>query len=256
MRDIHSHIIYGVDDGSETLKQSLEMLQAAEDAGVTQIVCTPHCQSRHFDAALIKKNFEELKRHTESVDLVLGYEVRLEKLLDLGIERAHEFCFEGSDEFLLELSSSLMPANWERVLCCLQEQGLRVIIAHPERYRYIQADISIAERMMRNGCILQLSANFAQAGRLNPIYRCAKKLLDAGYVVALASDAHVSEDYWVFKTVFEKYEHNLMLPAGEYDGKGRGDVPLPDATPDSTYQPKHQRMHVSAYRPELCTIGL
>jgi len=181
--------------------------------------------------------------------------VRLEKLLDFGIERAHTLCFEGSDEFLLELSTSVLPVNLEHTLCRLQEQGLRIIIAHPERYRYIQNDNSIAERLVRDGCALQLSANFAVAGRLSPIYRCAKKLLDAGYISAIASDAHVSEDYRTFKTVFEKYHGQLAHQTQENDSGRWGALSPSNDAADDAYQPKHQRKCFSAYSPELCLTG-
>ena len=49
MRDIHCHILPGVDDGAADLDESLAMLEAAKRAGVTRIVCTPHCRDPYFD---------------------------------------------------------------------------------------------------------------------------------------------------------------------------------------------------------------
>ena len=49
MRDMHCHILPGVDDGARDLDESLAMLEAAKTAGVTSIVCTPHCREPYFD---------------------------------------------------------------------------------------------------------------------------------------------------------------------------------------------------------------
>ena len=61
MRDIHCHILPGVDDGARTLEESLQMLQAAKDAGITSIVCTPHCRSPYFDFDKMWSAFHLLK---------------------------------------------------------------------------------------------------------------------------------------------------------------------------------------------------
>lgn len=63
MRDIHCHILPGVDDGARDLSASLEMLEAAKAAGVTSIVCTPHCRDPYFDFDRMWNAFHELQAH-------------------------------------------------------------------------------------------------------------------------------------------------------------------------------------------------
>lgn len=62
MRDMHCHILPGVDDGARDLNESLRMLEAAKAAGVTSIVCTPHCRDPYFDYNAMWDAFELLKR--------------------------------------------------------------------------------------------------------------------------------------------------------------------------------------------------
>ena len=73
--------------------------------------------------------------------------------------------------------------------------GYDVIIAHPERYKAIQQDVSIAERLVRMGCKLQASADFVAGGRFGKEKKPAKKLFDATLYRYIASDAHRVEHY-------------------------------------------------------------
>ena len=148
MRDIHCHILPGVDDGARDLDESLAMLEAAKQAGVTSIVCTPHCRDPYFDYDAMWDAYELLVAHTEGLPLQIGFVVNHRKLMELGMQWAEYLHFDGSNEFLLELSSHCTARDfeeYERTIYELQGKGYDVIIAHPERYKAIQKDVSIAE---------------------------------------------------------------------------------------------------------------
>lgn len=198
MRDIHCHILPGVDDGAATLQESLEMLEAAKAAGVTSIVCTPHCRDPYFDYEAMWDAFYLLKSHAGGFPLAMGFEVNHGKLMDLGLEWADRLCFEDGRRFLLELSSRATAHDfeeYERTIFALQGRGFHVIIAHPERYRAIQEDIDIARRLVRMGCSLQASADFIRGGRLGHEKKPAMALFNEGLYRYLASDAHCAEHY-------------------------------------------------------------
>ena len=81
--------------------------------------------------------------------------------------------------------------------------GLRVIIAHPERYRDVQKSLDIAREMKELGCYLQLSANFIKGGMLDTRRRIATALLKEDLIDYVASDAHRPDDYAVFAKALE-----------------------------------------------------
>lgn len=198
MRDVHSHILPGVDDGAADLEESLAMLEAAKAAGVTSIVCTPHCRDPYFDYDAMWDAFDELAAHAGGFPLQMGFEVNHSKLMDLGMQWAEYLHFDGSNEFLLELSSRCTAADfveYERTIYELQGMGYDVIIAHPERYRAIQEDISLAHRLVRMGCKLQASSDFINGGRLGAEKRPAKKMFDEMLYRYIGSDAHCPEHY-------------------------------------------------------------
>lgn len=198
MRDIHCHILPGVDDGARDLGESLAMLEAAKRAGVTSIVCTPHCRSPYFDYDAMWDAFELLQAHAGGFPLTMGFEVNHSKLMELGMQWVPFLQFDGSDEFLLELSSRADKEQfqeYERTIFELQGRGLQVIIAHPERYRAVQEDVEVARRLVKLGCKLQASADFVAGGRLGAEKKPAKRLFDESLYSYIASDAHCVEHY-------------------------------------------------------------
>ena len=208
MRDIHCHILPGVDDGARDLNESLAMLDAARRAGVTSIVCTPHCRDPYFDYDAMWEAFHLLQEHADGFPLQMGFEVNHDKLMDLGMEWAEHLHFDGSNEFLLELSSratKLEFNEYERTIYDLQSMGYRVIIAHPERYRAIQEDVEVAHRLMKMGCKLQASADFIAGGRLGREKKPALRMFDELMYTYIASDAHRVEHYDYLAQARAKY---------------------------------------------------
>lgn len=198
MRDIHSHILPGVDDGARDLAESLEMLMAAKKAGVTSIVCTPHCRDPYFDYDAMWDAYELLVKHAGRFPLQMGFEVSHRKLMELGADWIDHLAFDGSREFLLELSSNCTEADfaeYERTIFELQGRGYQVIIAHPERYRAVQENPELARRLAQAGCKLQASADFIAGGRLGKEKKPAKKLFEENLYSYIASDAHCAEHY-------------------------------------------------------------
>ena len=209
MRDMHCHILPGVDDGACTLNDSLDMLAAAKAAGVTEIMCTPHCRDPYFDYEAMLVAYDQLVARAEGFPLHMGFEVNCEKLLDLGMEWADKLAFrDGSGEFLLELSSRA-PAyryrEYETVVYRLQALGYTVVIAHPERYAAIQQDMELARNLVRMGCKLQVSADFVAGGRLGGAKKPAKRLFEADLVSYIASDAHCPEHYRYYAEACARY---------------------------------------------------
>lgn len=213
MRDLHCHILPGVDDGSPDLSTSLRMLDAARAVGVTSMVCTPHARGPHFDYWRALEAFDAFRAAAAAaapeVHVSMGFEVAHAKLMQLGIEASAPYLrFAESSEFLLELDAACSEADfrdYERTIYALQGMGLTVIIAHPERYRAIQKDLQIACDLVDSGCKLQASADFIAGGRLGREKRPAKKMLAEGLYSYIASDAHRPEHYAYLEKACRKY---------------------------------------------------
>lgn len=211
MRDLHCHILPGVDDGARDLDMSLAMLEAAREAGVTSIVCTPHARDPYFDYETMWDAYHELLPHAQAmgIPLSMGFEVAHAKLVELGVEEwAPYLAFDNGREFLLELDPGCSEGRfqeYERTIYELQGLGYDVIVAHPERYRAIQQNTDLAVRLVRMGCKLQASADFVAGGRFGKERKPAKKMFDQRLYRYIASDAHRPEHYTYLAHAIKEY---------------------------------------------------
>lgn len=215
MIDIHTHILPGVDDGAKDAQMTQEMLARAADAGISAIVCTPHVyrvgdQERNRAAFPIAK---EIARKN-GVNLAMGCEFNYRALIKTPMDALRRYCLAGSPFLLLEFSNDRLFPDWEIFLSDIADCGLRPIIAHPERYAYIQKDIGLAQEMIAYGCELQVDAGGLMAGLFDKERKTARKLLSSGMVSYIASDAHRPEHY----QTFEKAYHTFT---GEWPRKNR-----------------------------------
>ncbi|MEE8721692.1 MAG: CpsB/CapC family capsule biosynthesis tyrosine phosphatase [Eggerthellaceae bacterium] len=209
MWDIHCHILPGVDDGSPSMDYSMKMFAAARKAGVTGIVCTPHCRDPYFDYQKMWASYHTFKRNVGNFPVLMGFEVAYQKLVSLGVhEWAPYLGIQGTDRFLLELDTNATEdtfKGYETVIYELQTLGFRVIIAHPERYEAIRKNPSLARRLIDWDCELQASADFIAGGRLGNSKRSAKTLLKEGAYSYIASDAHTVNHYSLLSRSMERY---------------------------------------------------
>ena len=198
MVDLHSHILYGIDDGSKTLEESLEILNNAYTGGVTDIVVTPHFIKDSKYKANNKKKRElldslvkELKKNHIPLHLYLGNEVfideGLSKLLDKDIATIH-----GSKYLLIELPMGRKYSLIEEVLDELDEVGIIPIIAHPERYLSYYKDYDFFYKLKEEGCYLQsnIGSLVGEYGRKSK--KMLKELLKRDLIDFFGSDIHHS----------------------------------------------------------------
>lgn len=212
MRDMHCHILPGVDDGAEDMEEALAMFSAARKMGVTSITCTPHCRDPYFDYLAMWRAFRSFESEVHRIDptfpLQMGFEVNYRKLMELGLGWAERLHFDGTNEFLLELSVNASPTrfgDYERTIFELQGLGYDVIIAHPERYEAVQRDIGLAKELAQMGCKLQASADFIKGGRFGREKRPAVKMFKEGLYTYIASDAHYPAHYTYLRQAISKF---------------------------------------------------
>ena len=143
--------------------------------------------------------FELLQSEVGNFPITMGFEVAYPKLMSLGIEEwAPRLSFQ--DRMSPSSNWTHVPMerdfrDYERAVVQLQTMGHQVIIAHPERYLAVQKDISIAERLVEMGCVLQCSSDHLHGGRLGGANGPATRMLKRGLYRYIASDAHEPKHY-------------------------------------------------------------
>lgn len=214
MLDIHSHILPGVDHGARDLKQAHGMLAAAAAQGIDRIVATPHVYHSDFDRSVAQHAHAALKPYAESlhIDLKLGYEFNTRAIDFDHMERANDFCIEGSNKLLLEFPFEHWPRDWKSIVYDLQANGLEIIIAHPERYIPIQQNMNILDKLADLDCLFQVDV--PQSLHLfSKQNRVLKRLIQMGRLHYAASDAHAEADYEKFAKSIKRLEDYLQYDA-------------------------------------------
>ena len=167
--DIHSHIIFGADDGVSSLGEAVKVLKQDRDEGATAVFATPHFGRENIfepDAAMVRRNFEMLKeRAAEEVPeirLYLGTEWYCARDLADRVRRRDAFRMNDTDYVLAEfLEFGGVYESWEKIsgnLLELQKRGFRPILAHAERYKALQEDRERLRELHDNGILLQVNA--------------------------------------------------------------------------------------------------
>ena len=201
MIDVHSHIVFDVDDGPKTLEESLDLIGESYAQGVRTIVSTSHRRKGMFETPEDKifANFSKVKEEAEALypDLTICYGGELyytsdivEKLEKNLIPRMHNTQFA-----LIEFSAR---TSWKEIhtgLSNVLRAGVTPIVAHIERYHTLENDEKKVRELINMGCYMQINSSSVLKPRLfGDTYKFMKKraryFLDKGLVHVVASDMH------------------------------------------------------------------
>ena len=193
MIDVHSHLVYGVDDGSTNLDETLQMLKEAKNVGFTDIILTPHF-SNYFQVSAeeISKRIEEIKRESQAIGINLyqGNEIYITSTLIDDLNNKKSVSLNNSKYVLFEVPMHNSTYNVDEVIYDILNAGKVPILAHPERYDFVQSDPNWLLNYIDRGVLFQ--SNYASiVGRYGKEAKeTVKKLLTHNMIHFLGSDNH------------------------------------------------------------------
>lgn len=231
MIDIHTHLLPGVDDGSQSIEASLAVLADFAAGGVDVVVCTPHLDASRATEAPFERNaaiFDQLVAAAPRVPkLLLGWEIMLdEPNVDL---RDPHFTLGGSNAVLVEFGHTMIPPNSAAELHRLRTSGVVPIVAHPERYFNCTAEL--VKEWRRAGAVMQMGVS-AVLGvrRRQPL---VQRLLAEGLIDLFASDTHVDGRslvplrQWLSETATQEHADLLTNENARRLLTGKPTLPVP-----------------------------
>jgi protein-tyrosine phosphatase len=193
MIDIHSHVVWGLDDGATDMEQSLSMLRAAANSGTTDIVATPHSNAEFsYQADLLEERIRQLSACTGGKPRIYrgcDFHLSFDNIDDL-LERPAKYSINGKQYLLVECPDFHVGKHTEKVLQRLIDCGIVPVVTHPERNPVLQRDLSRLEEWVELGCLVQVTALSISGGFGRTACAAAGRLLDQGLVHVVASDAH------------------------------------------------------------------
>ncbi|MBC2581555.1 tyrosine-protein phosphatase [Clostridium sp. DJ247] len=196
MVDIHSHVLPGIDDGADVIEKTLEMLKIASEDGTKNIVATPHFYTGYYD-----NKYEDICKLTTEVNniaqekgmdinIISGQEVFLDKHTLEFYNEGIVGCIGETKYMLIELSMKAIPKDALDMIYELRLQGIKPIIAHPERYSYIIEKPSTINDFINEGCLFQINTGSIKGLFGKTVKKTAETLIQHGICNFIASDAH------------------------------------------------------------------
>ncbi|MGN7385527.1 tyrosine-protein phosphatase [Sporosarcina sp. SAFN-015] len=196
MLDMHSHILFGVDDGPKTMDETMMMLEKAVGEGVTHIIATSHSfhPQFHVSQETIQSQLYELQEEIQSrnipISILPGQEVRLHENILESIEKNEVLTLANSRYLLLELPSQTVPAYTVNIIQSLLAENIIPIIAHPERNKAIAEKPERLERLIRHGALAQITAGSVAGYFGKHIQKLSIQLIESNLIHTYGSDMH------------------------------------------------------------------
>jgi protein-tyrosine phosphatase len=191
--DIHSHVLYGVDDGARTIEDSLAMVRMAAEHGTTDIVATPHA-SPQFEFQ-VEVNRERLAQIEAACDGVLklhtgcDFHLSFDNIQD-ALQNPAKYTIDHGNYLMVEFSDLLVFHNTGEIFARLLDAGMIPVITHPERNPLLRQRIEKMQEWVANGARVQVTAQ-SLTGRFGKRAEAfSRTLLDANLVHVIASDGH------------------------------------------------------------------
>lgn len=221
MTDIHSHILFGVDDGSKTIEESISLLKELQKAGFDKVILTPHFimdsnynstyEENYYRYCTLKDKAKELNL---KIEIYLGNEIFIhEKIPDL-LDNYTISSLNDTNYVLVEFPFHNKILNLEDILYHIESRGYKVVIAHPERYTYFQKDYSIVDKLRKEGFLFQSNYSSIIGAYGKESEKLITYMLKKHYIDFLGTDIHRIEKIEGI-THFLKIKKKIIKITGE-----------------------------------------
>jgi protein-tyrosine phosphatase len=211
--DMHSHLIPGVDDGSQSLEESIALIKELYSLGFRKLITTPHVMHDFYrnSTSTILSGLENL-RNAVSLEPDLNglvLEASAEYYADEGLSEKidkKEILTFGENYLLFEISYINAPDNLDDLIFEMQTSGYQPVLAHPERYPFWYDQFEKFSKLKDKGVLFQVNSN-SLTGYYSPnAKRFAERLIDNNMVEFIGSDTHNSRHLDALKRCMsEKY---------------------------------------------------
>ena len=190
--DIHSHVLYGLDDGARTIEDSVAMLEMARDTGTSDIVATPHADTQYaFNPSAIDARIAELSARVSGITIHRGCDFRLEvSNIEDALAHPTKYTVNHRTYLLVEFPHMTVFPSVEGIFDRLINAGMSPIVTHPERNGFLQQHPDVLARWVESGILVQVTAASCTGVFGRKVQSTAHALIARNVVHFIASDAH------------------------------------------------------------------
>ena len=194
--DLHCHLLPGVDDGSGSLVESLEMARGFCRDGVGVVACTPHFFPGVYNnsgpdiRSRVARLQDDLDAEGIPLRLVVGGDVHIAPDLVAKLKSGEALSLNDSRYVLVEPPHHILPPNMDGLFFDLLSAGYVPILTHPERMSWLEREYALVERLALSGVLMQITAGSILGSFGNRARDRSSRMLRDGMVHLVASDAH------------------------------------------------------------------
>jgi len=215
--DVHSHFIPGIDDGAETMEDSMALIKSFYDLGYKKVITTPHILTDGYPNTpeIILDGLEKVRVALKHENIPIQMEAAAEYYIDFDFGRKIEeekLLTFGKNYLLFEISYLNPPDNLEQIIFKLLTSGYKPVLAHPERYNFWHHTFEKYEQLKEKGLLFQLNINSLTGYYSRAAKKVAERMVEKNMVDFLGSDCHHSGHVNLIKrdAVYEKELHKLI----------------------------------------------
>lgn len=193
--DLHSHLIPGIDDGAQTMDESIILIQRMMDFGFKKLITTPHIMADYYrnTTDIILKGLDGLRNELVKRNIGIEIEAAAEYYLDETFEsklEKNDILTIGGKYVLFELSFVNYPKNLFEIIERIKDKGYLPLLAHPERYPYLASGLENYQQIRDSGCYLQLNTVSLTGYYGKPTQKIAEEMVDNYMIDFIGSDLH------------------------------------------------------------------
>jgi protein-tyrosine phosphatase len=194
--DMHSHLLPGIDDGANDMETSLQLIRGMKELGYQKLITTPHIiwDMYRNTPKIINEKLEEVRMAVKHEGIDIELHAAAEYFLDEHVEellkKKEPLLTVSGNKVLTEFSMAFPSMNIKDILFDMQMQGYQPIIAHPERYIYLQQNKEFYQELKDIGCMFQLNILALGGHYGRSVKDLAEYLLDKGFYDLIGTDLH------------------------------------------------------------------
>lgn len=220
--DMHSHFIPGIDDGAQTLEDSVQLITEMYNIGYKKVITTPHIMSDGYrnTPEIILGGLEKVRTALQITGIPVEIKAAAEYYLDYDFEKKLDegkLLTFGNNYLLFEISYMNPPDNLYHIIFKMQTLGYKPVLAHPERYNFWHRDFEKYEDLIDKGVLLQLNINSLTGYYSIATKKIAEQMIDKKMISFLGSDCHhIGHVNLLKEVIYEKHllqliESNMLL---------------------------------------------
>lgn len=221
--DMHSHLIPGIDDGSKSMEESIDLVRRLAGYGLKKIITTPHIMSEYYrnTPKIIQMGLDDLRKAIKQegieVELDAAAEYYMDEIFLEKVKEGERMLTFGDKYILVETGFINKPQMLLDIIFHLEMAGYKPVLAHPERYQYLIIDKKLQEELFERKLLFQVNLLSLTGFYSKQVKDFAEMLIEKGVVALLGTDCHNERYLDMLETLpknqkfFEKIQHLELI---------------------------------------------